>query len=672
MEKLTSIWRSEPFRVFALLALVSGLAYLPFVAGFGYFNDDWYLMYAAGARGVSVFADIFSIDRPGRVLVMVPAWLLFGGNPLYYNLSAYLFRLAGGLGFCFLLRHLWRRQRTETVLMALLFLVYPGFLNQPNAIDYQSHIVGLAAAVFSLALTLKAVLSRRGFAKVVFFALSTLLGWFALWQMEWYIGFEFLRWAAVFLLANREARTLWRRLAGTLRAAWPVIAVPALFLLWRIAFFKPERGATDLGLQLDNVIQSPLRTGLTWLASLFSDSLDVLLLAWGAPLSSLLAWVWSRDLLLVGLALGAAALGVFLYFLRQFETTLTDKMTDWRPEALWLGGTSALAGLLPVILVNRSVDFGFYSRYSLVSSAGAVVFLVALLYSLESLPLRKVLAAGLVLVAVFTHYANSQRAVQVTQATREFWWQVSWRIPQLEKNTTLVTSYPQVAIEEDYFIWGPASLIYFPQQENPKFIQPGVFAALLNQDTVTKTLLREGQEFDNRRTIRTYKNYRNLLVLTQPGADSCVQVIDGAQPVYSRDETASIRVIGPFSEIEHILVNLPASPPPALVFGPEPKHGWCYYYQKASLAKQRGEWGEIVQLGKQVQGQGLEAGDLVEWMPFLEAYAHEGQASRLETLSPLIAADAYAAQQACQTLGGMQGLAPPVMDVIQAEYCIEW
>ncbi len=65
MDKVTSIWRSELFRVSALLALVSGLAYLPFVSQFGYFNDDWYLMYAAGARGVSVFRDIFSIDRPG-------------------------------------------------------------------------------------------------------------------------------------------------------------------------------------------------------------------------------------------------------------------------------------------------------------------------------------------------------------------------------------------------------------------------------------------------------------------------------------------------------------------------------------------------------------------------------------------------------------------------------
>lgn len=80
-----------------LLLVVAGLAYLPLVATFGYFNDDWYLMYAASAYGPNTFVDIFSVDRPGRALVMIPAYVLFGANPLYYNLSAFLFRVIGGL-----------------------------------------------------------------------------------------------------------------------------------------------------------------------------------------------------------------------------------------------------------------------------------------------------------------------------------------------------------------------------------------------------------------------------------------------------------------------------------------------------------------------------------------------------------------------------------------------
>src|ERR1044071_2391306 len=120
-----------------LLFIVSALTYLPYVGKFGYFNDDWYLMYSASAYGPNTFIDIFSVDRPGRALVMLPAYILFGRNPLYYNLSAYFFRVAGALALFWILNRHWPGKRTTTFFMSLLFLIYPGFLSQPNAIDYQ-------------------------------------------------------------------------------------------------------------------------------------------------------------------------------------------------------------------------------------------------------------------------------------------------------------------------------------------------------------------------------------------------------------------------------------------------------------------------------------------------------------------------------------------------------
>jgi hypothetical protein len=187
-----------------LLILIGALSYLPLVGRFGYYNDDWYLMYAAGAHGPGAFQAIFSVDRPGRVLVMIPAYLLFGSNPLFYNLSAFVFRVLGGLALWWILSLLWPKQRIATTGMALLFLIYPGFLSQPNAIDYQSHIVGLAAALCSIAFTLKAVSSGNRTHAAIWHILSIPLGWLYLLQMEWYIGFEFFRWACVFLYVSRQ------------------------------------------------------------------------------------------------------------------------------------------------------------------------------------------------------------------------------------------------------------------------------------------------------------------------------------------------------------------------------------------------------------------------------------------------------------------------------------
>lgn len=108
------------------LVIISALTYLPLVGTFGYFNDDWYLMYSASAYGPNTFIDIFSVDRPGRALVVIPAYMFFGENPLYYNLSAYVFRLGGALALLWLLNMLWPGKRVITTLMSLLFLIYPG------------------------------------------------------------------------------------------------------------------------------------------------------------------------------------------------------------------------------------------------------------------------------------------------------------------------------------------------------------------------------------------------------------------------------------------------------------------------------------------------------------------------------------------------------------------
>jgi len=670
MEKPKAFLRSQVFLIIVMFLIVSGLSYLIFVPRFGYFNDDWYLMYSAGAKGASVFRDIFSIDRPGRVLVMMPAYWLFGQNPLYYNLSAYFFRLLSGIGFFWLLDMLWPRRRMVTASMALLFLIYPGFLSQPNAIDYQSHIVALAAAMLSIGCTVKAILSERLSSKAIFFSLSILLGWFYLWQMEWYIGFEVLRWAGVFMLVFREGnRTLLQKVWRTIRRAYPMLVVPVLFLLWRILLFKPERGATDVGLQLDQVIQSPLTTALRRFTTLLSDSLDVVILAWGQPLSSLLSWIWSRDQLLFGLGLSALSVVAALFVLKQLEGPEGSAEADWCTEGFWLGTVGVLGGLLPIILVNRYVEFDFYSRYTLVSSAGAVILLVSLLFSLQNAFFRKAVFSGLILVASLTHFANSQKAVQITASTRNFWWQVYWRAPGLSPHTTLIANYAVGATEEDYFVWGPANLIYFPEGTKERYVQPGVYAAVLNRDTVIKVLSGEGQEFDNRRTIRTYKNYRNVLVLTQSTASSCVHVLNGGKPEYSRNENASIQIVGPYSNLEDVLTDLPAPVPASLVFGPEPVHDWCFYYQKADLARQRGDWAEIVLLGEEASNKGFAPLDLIEWIPFLQAYAITGEIDRLIEFGPALSSDPYLAGQACLYLGGIEGLSGPVLDAVNSLFC---
>lgn len=661
--------KQDHFFSILLLLIISGLTYLPILGKFGYTNDDWYLMYAASAYGPNAFIDIFSVDRPGRVLVMIPAYELFGANPLFYNLSAFLFRVLGGIALLGLLRRLWPGRPVAAIGMSVLFLVYPGFLSMPNAIDYQSHIVGLAAALLSIWLTIQAVLSDRLPEKILSHSGAVLLGWLYLSQMEWYIGFEFFRWACVFLLASRQGGTVFQKGIRAIRAAYPSLLVPAVFLVWRLFFFSSERGATDVDLQFELFKLYPVQTVYHWSVQVLQDLYDVLLAAWVIPLSRLFEyiewWGWS-------LALIASGIVMFLLFkLDTAESPAASEQPNFPREALWLGILTAIAGLIPIAMVNREVAFPSFSRYALVSSVGVAIFIVALVSIIRRQALRSAVFALFLIIAMLTHHANSVKFAQETAIVRNFWWQVSWRIPQLEARTTLIGNYPAGSTEEDYFIWGPANLIYYPENQAATGIQPALFAAILNEETVAKVLARERQEFDNRKNIITYKNYRNILILTQPTMDSCVHVIDGLQPEFSQYESESVRSIGPYSEVEHILVDEMHHTPPALVFGPEPEHGWCYYYQMADLARQRGDWEQVLHFGEEAFGKNLAPNDSVEWMPFLQAYAQSGDVAQLQARASQITASPYIAHQACLIITAMPEVAEAVKQTVTSLYCAE-
>lgn len=648
--------KKYPWLSLGLLALVSALAYLPLATQMGYTNDDWYLMYSAKAYGPQVFHQIFSIDRPLRAFHMQPLYLLFGGNPLGYHLLAWFFRLMGAVAFWRLLLALWPRARQAAVWTALLFVIYPGFLSQPNAIDYQSHITALCLAMLSLLLGVSAQQQTRWLPALGLWAGAVLSGVAYLGLMEYYIGFELVRVGLVFLLACRERAGWLARLQRTALAWLPLGLAPGLFLFWRLVLFKGERQATDAGSQLGLLLASPLRTLAGWFTGLLQDALDVLVLAWGVPVYRFGLGLGPADFA-AALLLSAVALAAVFFWQRAEATDPQETVAESAPDRAdwrWLGLFWLFAGLIPVMLANRQVTLPEYSRYTLVACAGGLLLLVAGLNNLGQRS-RSLVLMALVASAIWTHYGSALEIANATREIRAFWWQVAWRAPQLAKNTTILASYPSVGVPEDYFVWGPANLIYYPEKQEEKYIQPGVFGVVPNQQNLLKILRRERQEYDKRRTIRTYANYRNLLVITQPSAASCVHLLDGRQPEFSSAESTMVLSVGRFSDLEQVQADEAPHTPPSLVFGPEPDHGWCYYYQQADLARQLGNWPEVSRLGDEARQRNLAPADLVEWIPFLQAAAHLGQSATLAELAPVLQADSQALFQACQALNGLPG-----------------
>lgn len=675
------ILRNQDLWTFLLLTLACVIAYVPLIAKQGPVNDDWYLIYGAYSQGAEKFHAIFASDRPLRAFHMAYMWSLFGPSIIWYHIFAIVLRILGGMGLYWVIRLVWKNAPKTAALAALLLVIYPGFLDMPNAMDYQSHILSFTLAVFSILFTVKAILQRQVWGKVVFLVSSFVIQLAYLGLMEYYIGLEGLRFFLVGVLSWRGTGAAIRQKIGKM-IAWAVPGGVAAvgFLYWRALIFQSTRSATNLGNVFSRLKESLQLEGAWLVVYQIQDFLNVVFFAWAVPFSNYVLRLRLKEFLpalALGLAAGLVVWAAFRYKVLDKEPKeQLEGDENWRSniEMLAVGVLAVIFALVPAHVGDRHVVFSSYSRFSFPPSVGAVLLLVALGRMFFKPRLRVWATAFLVLVAVMTHYANSSRYAASWEVTRSFWWQVSWRAPQIKPGTTIVATYANQGVPEDYHIWGPANLVYYPERNTP----PGELTHIeINGSTLTlgdiQSILTGAESFSDGRSFVTQIDHGNVVVMTNPSSSSCVHILDGLSPDLSEYDRTEVLLVAENSNLENILAYERFIIPPIAIFGDEPEHTWCYYYQKASIARQQKDWEQVVELEDQAEENGLRPGDPVEWLPFLEANAMTGNASRVEDLSNMIMDNQFTWRTACgyyiQDLRGLHQENPEGYNLLFTSLC---
>jgi len=643
----------------ALLILTAGAAsYLTCATNLGFFGDDWYLVYAGQVGGFSKFFDVFASDRPFRAYFVGGVFEWFGLNAPLYSYLSYALRMTQAFGVFWLLRMVWPNQKRLAILLAVLFAVYPGWTDQPAAYDYQSHLLAFALSIFSLAMAVRAVHTPAISHRIILTAAAAVLELAYLMLMEYYIGLEGLRLVLLLYvcgspnLKNLFSDNLAYRLRQTVKHIWPYLVSAGGFLVWRAFLFSAERSATNLGGIFSSLLGSPLHRGLWSLVYLVQDYLNCTILAWFIPLYQNAFTLRLRDAL-IALVLGAVVAGliwvVWWYMAaRQISNLQAPDKTQNAFDLFIIGSLGVIFSLIPIGLGYRHITFPLFSRFTLTGSLGAIMVLGSLLISLRQAWLRPILTALLVGLAIVANYGNTVHYSLGWQHLRDFWWQVSWRAPDILPETVIVADYSLTPIYEDYFVWGPANLVYYPEPYQPEGLtRTPLSSIVLTPENLQGILM--GQELADRerRGIISSQDLGKVLVFSMPSEGSCVHGIDGIAPELSDQEEDSVARIAPHSKIERIITDVAPHIPPAALFGSEPTHGWCYYYEKASLARQSGDWAEVTRLGDEAMANDLRPRDWVEWMPFLQAYAYMRRYEDANRLIPIVATTKYLKYQAC-------------------------
>jgi hypothetical protein len=624
---IQKLFKNEIFLSLLLLFLTTLVTYANSITKLGYYHDDWYLLWSGQARGAASIIPLFQSDRPFMGVVYSLVYRLLGDVIINWQLYALFWRFVGAAAFFWILRLIWPNNKYITTMMAVLFVIYPGFLSIPNANTKQNHLYGFGTALLSIAFMLQALKTTKKKWKFALYFASFILAVNYLFIYEYMIGLEGMRLLLLgYTLFQQKYKSVRSLTSEILKKWWPFPIAMASFVYWRIFIFDSSRNATDASRLVGDYLGDLRNMSFRLIFETGKDFLDTSIFAWFYKPYTLFSNAEYSNLgyafLMAGIVIGL----VYLYTIMLKRSTQPDDDNESNTPKLIstfiiLGAIILVCAIFPVVLSGRDVDLSdAYKSYGLHPIAGVVMLVGGLVLMLQP-NFRKLFLIALIGLSVSTQQLNTDDWQRLWDYQRETWWQLTWRAPDIKNDTLVMVYFPDgYRLQQDYEIWGPVNLIYRPAPAKA----PAIQAEVLTSDTafdISKNIVRDN--FD--RDIKLHRDFNNLLLISLPSSVSCIHVVEGIMPVYSENDAYMIRQVGAYSKLEQIITTGTAPTPPNQIFGSEPGHNWCYYYQKASLARQAGDWKEIGKLFDQAQTLKLEAGDKSEIIPFFEGLVNLGR-----------------------------------------------
>lgn len=599
----------------------------------GFYWDDFPMIWFGHLLGPTGYLETLSSDRPFLAGIYFITTSLLNASPISWQVLGIISRWITVVILWWSLENLWPKNHRQATWVAFLFAVYPGFKQQPISVIYSNGFLLLAFYFLSWGLMILAQRNPRHYWKYTITAMISSA--ICTFSTEYYVGLEAVRLAFLWILAEKQ-ETIRQRIAMTIKSYLPYGLVMIAFLIWRVLIFKfPTYQPTliaetvknptfEVLTLLNNILQSVFDSGwLAWISTfrfpnLFDFTARSTMLVWGVILISIPA-IWH-----------------FFYRFLPSEDQQDNQTNSWGKQAFILGIIALVSCGWPFWITNLPVQLHFpYDRFTLAFMVGSCFLIVGLIdWGIHYHWQKALILAIFISMAIGANIENANSYRREWLVLKDFFWQLTWRAPGLKDGTSVFTKYFPLSYYSDNSLTAPLNWTYAPDNHSTSI--PYLFGF---------TDVRLGadlEEYQNDVTIR--QHYRSalfesttsqsLVVFYSP--PGCLKVLD---PDQSRDVTAYPTEVKEAKSISHLsqIITSPDSPavPPVEVFGDEPAHQWCYYYQKAELARQVEDWEKIVELENVAMEKRYLPQEASEWLVFMEANAHTGDWHRSMQIASL-------------------------------------
>jgi hypothetical protein len=628
-----------------VLLIVVIASYGLYAKHLGFYWDDWsfaWVRFFQGLQGLKTMADI---TRPIRAYFEAALTPVLGINPLAWQIYAMLLRWIASLALWWFLRQVWGKHPRPIFMVTLFYVVYPGFSQQSLAMTY--HFFWFFQAIFylSLGLMVRAVRTPR----YIWFGLigALVLAVIQLFSSEYLVGLELLR--PIFLWLALESvipdfKTRIRRMA--LYSA-PFLLILSAYLFWRIFVLKfPTYQPSLIG-----QFQTAPFESILWLVNSIWHSFGVVMVAaWENTLQvNIQKFGITRFALIYPLLVITSFIGLLLYQNNLQAQSSSGNISNDHPRTyvgqfIGTGLVAILVAGIPFYVTGLKIQAYFESdRFSMSFLLGACLLLVGLLELLPNIWQSITMSALLTSLAIGLQFYNSALFRNETDLQKSFAWQLVWRIPGLKQNTLMLSDDTTFPFTDDEGLTYLVNWIYAPENHTTQLpVAINTISARLEEGLPS---LEEGQPIlQNFYLGADFRGSTDQVLVFYFNPPSCLRILN---PKFDQDliflPVYKIRN-GRIIELqEHILpplaanaltlssmdqiITAPNSPaiPPTFLFKQEPSTNWCFYFEKADLARQTGDWQAVARLGDEAFSSQYTPRDLSEYLVFIEGYARLGR-----------------------------------------------
>ncbi len=617
-----------PLNLLALCVLAYGLL-IPWQ---GFYLDDWYIVLYQKYFGAGDFSQFFAQDRPlfGYVYqVFVP---LFRDSRLAWQGFALFAHALAASMFWGLLIKLFPARRKLAAVAAMLFAVYPGFQFHWFSVMYSQVFMMLSVFFLSYILMIESLKPGRG--RVWFMLAALVCQVVSIVPQETFIGLEVIRPVVLGMFIWQQHSMRSARLRKTLLAWMPYLAVLLGFVAYRLGTADQFSYKVSLFSELTS---TPVPTLLRLASEAFWASVDSVLTAWVALVNLL-----KRDLLTtVSMAmLAVMAVAAVCAFL-----ALRSRPEDERSQQRngWLIGFSLLAilgAMAPFIAGSFKVTLDFPNNRYLIALAPPACLLLATLVDglFQTRNQKLVLFTVLIGLAVGSQFITARSYMLTWQAQQDFFWQLTWRAPGLQPNTLLVSDdIPFSRYYSGPSLTAPLNLTFAPESNSHEI--PYLLLLVSQQEDDLPELVAGTPIEYSFRSFAFNGNTSDMVVFKKP-ADGCLRVYSPEDStrefLYSPRSHFWLSAI-PLSNLERIISNpeTPATPAPEY-FGTENRDQWCYFFEKADLARQQQNWTETVSIYEEAASAGFKPLMDAEWLPLVDAYLKLGEVEKAVEITHMV------------------------------------